>query len=206
MGLLLSLSILEYYGAYLSWYILRPQLDFQIAAPLFSMAFVNHALDQLQKAVVLGGLSIAGVGLLAISTAALPLGLFAYHVYLIWAGTTTNESQKWSDWKEDMADGFGFIASRNEVRLMSRPSAADDATNRVAKADIASILGLDGTDADEPYVSWPVSSDQILVRTKDGMPPVGQERLWKRERKLANIDNIYDLGSIANFVEVLHGR
>lgn len=206
MALLLSLSILEYYGAYLSWWILRSELDFTFSSPIFSRAFADQALDVLSNAVVQGGLSIAGVGMLAISTAALPLGLFAYHLYLIWAGTTTNESQKWSDWKEDMADGFVFIASRAEVRRMSDIRSVYKASNLVAKADIAGILGLDGDDKEEPFVRWPVESDQILVRTRDGMPPTGQEQIWKRERNLATIDNIYDLGWLANFIEMASGR
>ena len=56
------------------------------------------------------GLAFLGimVGMLAASTFLLPLGLLAYHCYLIWAGMTTNESQKWADWRDDMVDGVVF--------------------------------------------------------------------------------------------------
>lgn len=56
--------------------------------------------------------SIAGVGLLALFTAPLAWGLWTYHLYLIWAGTTTNENGKWGDWEADMADGCVFKGRR----------------------------------------------------------------------------------------------
>lgn len=153
-----------------------------------------------------GGLSIAGVGLLAASTATLPLGLLAYHLYLIWAGMTTNESSKWADWRDDMADGHVFRASREHLITHCRlrkfehgdPAGASGHSNR----DIVSDLGLDL----EPDVYWPVSSDQVLVRTSDGKPPVGQEALWRRLWNLDEVDNIYDLGGWDNFVQVIKGK
>ena len=33
-------------------------------------------------------------------------GFGVYHVYLVWAGSTTNEQGKWGDWKEDVLDGL----------------------------------------------------------------------------------------------------
>lgn len=200
LALLLSLSVLEYYGAFLSWYILRPSLKFSSTAPTFSRAYASSVLDVVSEAVTEGGLSIAGVGMLAISTAALPLGLFVYHVYLIWAGTTTNESQKWSDWRDDMQDGYAFIASRAAVRQFE----AGLAPGKPGR--LTDVLGLAVPEDEEPLVRWPVDSDQIMVRTNDGMPPAGQEHLWKRNRVLADIDNIYDLGWLMNFVEIANGR
>lgn len=51
---------------------------------------------------------MGSVTLLCILTSPLVWGLLAYHIYLIYCGTTTNESMKWSDWAAEMADGFVF--------------------------------------------------------------------------------------------------
>lgn len=167
--------------------------------------------DAIVNAVNYGGLSIAGVGMLASSTAFLPLGLFAYHCYLIWAGMTTNESQKWADWRDDMADGLVFVSSRRAIR--SHTMKQEDALNSgnadpAAKADfkLGTDLGLLAGAEDDPDVIWPVDSDQIVVRTNDGKPPKGQEGLWRRIWSLAEVENIYDLGGWDNFVDVALGR
>lgn len=174
--------------------------------------------DGLLAAVEIGGLSIAGVGLLAASTASLPLGLLGYHLYLIWAGMTTNESQKWADWRDDMADGYVFRASRaalldyqQQHRQVHRIPSGDatDGNGRPSAhgndllQDLG-ILGLDGELIAE--VDWPVRSDQVVVRTDDGKPPRGQEGLWMRVWQLGEVDNIYDLGGWDNYMDVLKGR
>ncbi|WPG98396.1 Hypothetical protein R9X50_00118600 [Acrodontium crateriforme] len=200
MGLLLSLSFLEVYGAYLSYYILRPYinaaLDKQNSGPYWTK--LGNALV---IAVETGGLSIAGVGLLAASTAALPFGLFGYHCYLIWAGMTTNESAKWTDWRFDIADGCVFKASREALKAHDRHRNYDE--NQMQQASSA-LNGL--RESGEIHVPWPVSSDQMLVQTNDGNPPHMQETLWTRIWSLSEVDNIYDLGGWDNFMEILKGR
>ena len=52
---------------------------------------------------------IGTVTLLMLMTAPLAMAFLVYHTYLIWAGMTTNESAKWSDWKDDVEDGFVFM-------------------------------------------------------------------------------------------------
>jgi hypothetical protein len=209
--LLLSLSILEFYGAYLSWFILRPYLQTPPEHPFFTAEHFRHLGDAIVHAVNIGGLSIAGVGMLASSTAFLPLGLFAYHCYLIWAGMTTNESQKWADWRDDMADGLVFLSSRRAIRshtMKQQETQARDSSDSAAAADVrlGVDLGLLAGAEDDPDVIWPVGSDQIVVRTNDGKPPKGQERLWHRIWDLAQVENIYDLGGWDNFVDVAMGR
>lgn len=49
-------------------------------------------------------------------------------------------------------------------------------------------------------------SDMVLVRTTDGKPPRGQEALWTRVWNLNDVDNVYDLGGLQNFVDVWRGR
>ncbi|KAK3678502.1 palmitoyltransferase swf1 [Recurvomyces mirabilis] len=156
-----------------------------------------------------GGLSIAGVGLLAASTALLPLGLLAYHCYLIWAGTTTNESQKWADWQDDMKDGYAFVASRDQLQTHNQSRKHGDTSTksngkRQTTDNPALDYGLDGVE--EVDVLWPVTSDQIIVRTSDGNPPQGQEALWKLVWNLDDVVNVYDLSGWQNFLAVLKGR
>ncbi|KAI7410477.1 zf-DHHC-domain-containing protein, partial [Hortaea werneckii] len=115
LGLLLSLGTLEVYGAYLALYILRPYLHTNSTASLFSKEYMTDFGHRAVIAVNAGGLSIAGVGLLAGSTALLPFALLAYHAYLIWAGMTTNESSKWADWRDDIYSGHVFRSERDAL-------------------------------------------------------------------------------------------
>ena len=153
----------------------------------------------------IGGLSIAGVGILAAATSALPLGLLGYHCYLIWAGMTTNESQKWADLRDDMADGIVFKGSREalstHLRLKKYGDRADGLANGGSNPALNSVEFENESD-----VPWPISSDQIVVRTQDGRPPFGQEALWGRVWSLADVHNLYDLGGWDNFVMILKGR
>jgi hypothetical protein len=206
--LLLSLSVLEFYGAYLSYHILHPFLQTPPYQSFFSSEHLSHLGDAIVHAVNVGGLSIAGVGMLASSTAFLPLGLFVYHCYLIWAGMTTNESQKWADWRDDMADGLVFVSSRRAIRSHTMKRQEMQTHDATATADIklGVELGLMAGAEDDPDVLWPVNSDQIVVRTNDGKPPKGQESLWRRIWSLAEVENIYDLGGWDNFVDVAIGK
>lgn len=203
LALLLSIGALELYGAYLSYWLLRPYLKINHAHSFFSRARFDNLTDIFVVAVNRGGISIAGVGLLAIATASLPLGLLAYHIYLIWAGMTTNESQKWSEWKEDMRDGYVFRANmddlrhHNQRRQIRDTIVVDDETGQPNPA-------LSGPQAQDE-ITWPISSNQILVRTNDGRPPRNQDGLWTRVWDMSEVDNIYDLGGAENFLQVLRG-
>lgn len=205
LALLLSLGVLEVYGAYLSWWLLRPYISIEPSNPFFSRAFANNLVDAAAVAVNVGGLSIAGVGMLAAATGALPFGLLAYHCYLIWAGMTTNESSKWADWREDMRDGLVFKGSRKALQSHDRLRKTDQhaSTSMNGSDDLASF-----TEATqhEPNVPWPISSDQVLIYRPDGRAPPGEEKLWMRVWSLKDVDNIYDLGGWNNFIEVLKGR
>ena len=161
----------------------------------------------LVRTVNVGGLSIAGVGMLATMTAPLPLALLAYHVYLIWAGMTTNESQKWSDWKEDMADGYVFRGKRSAVVARDRERKAQQVRARAANGHAAEQLGkVEEEEEEEPEVDWPVGSDQVVVRTTDGRPPTGREHLYEQIWSLNQVENIYDLGFSDNLLYVLQGK
>ncbi|KAF1349747.1 DHHC palmitoyltransferase-domain-containing protein [Delphinella strobiligena] len=208
--LLLSLSLLEYYGAYLAWRVLSPAFaklngeagwtDKRYWSE-WGLAFVD--------AVNTGGLSVAGVGLLAVTTAPLPLALLAYHVYLVWAGMTTNESSKWADWRDDMSDGFVYIAKRSVILEKEKERKAAARQNEQGHGEEngnSKTLLPRGESEDEPGCPWPVQSDQMIVRTTDGRPPVGQEDLWERVRGLDDVVNIYDLGLWQNLLRIMRGR
>ncbi|KAF1922997.1 palmitoyltransferase swf1 [Didymella exigua CBS 183.55] len=205
--LLLSTGVLIAYGAHLAWVSLSPRVAAHYAkheswyayrpAPgsgaggwaAWAAAKAHYAAVYATLYLDLGGLSTAGVGLLALLTWPLPLGLLAYHMYLVWAGMTTNESAKWADWRDDMADGVVFLGLRREDGIAG---------------------GADPLE--EPPTSWPLDSRHVLVRTRDGQPPKALppriqrlagpdafERVWT----LAAVENVYDLGMWDNLREVL---
>ncbi|KAK0120209.1 palmitoyltransferase swf1 [Cadophora gregata] len=124
---------------------------------------------------------IGAVTLLCLLTTPLIFGLLGYHIYLIWVGTTTNESMKWSDWQIEMSDGYAFKRSL--------------ATDRQKDERI------------EPaWTRWPVESQQVVLRTEDGQPPRGPGAIgigeWERVWKLADVENLYDLGFWDNLADV----
>lgn len=192
LALLISIDVLQLYGAYLSWWILRPYFTIDRSNPFFSWAFLQDLGNAVVVAVNRGGISIAGVGMLAASTASLPFGLFVYHCYLIWAGMTTNESQKWSDWKDDIPHGIVYGAKLDDIKARSQERRSNSAL-RISNDD------------DEFKVDWPIPSTEILVRTRDGNPPYGQESLWARVKSLDDITNVYDLGAMENLRATLAG-
>lgn len=129
-------------------------------------------------------LRIGAITLLCLLSSPLVLGLLVYHLYLIWAGTTTNETLKWSDLRSDMADGYAFQRS----------------------------LPID-RQKNERYeslsVQWPCESEHIITRSYDGRPPnpiiigIGE---WKRVWKLDDIRNLYDLGFMKNLQDIFWPR
>ncbi|KAF4972445.1 hypothetical protein FSARC_1012 [Fusarium sarcochroum] len=120
--------------------------------------------------------------LLAALTSPLVWGLLLYTLYLIYCGTTTNETLKWSEWKDDMRDGYAF----------RRPMPANRQKNERV----------------EPRSTrWPVEVEQILVTTQDGQPPkddspIPGEGPWERVWSLSNVENLYDMGLWDNLVDV----
>lgn len=204
--LLLSIGIVELYGAYLSWAILSPHLHLGHSNfGWFEKQYWAELGNAFVFAMSIGGISVAGVGLLAITTSPLPFALLAYHVYLIWAGMTTNESAKWADWRDDMTDGVAWIGKRSVVEAHNKERKARHSRNRNRLSGMAGPISDSEQDAEE-HVPWPKHSDQIIVSTTDGKAPTGQEQLWERCTSLDMVDNIYDLGFWQNLVAVMTGR
>jgi palmitoyltransferase len=100
----------------------------------------------------------------------------------VYCGTTTNESFKWSVYKDDMEDGFAFR------RHMPSKRARD-----LVKEPICS--------------RWPVEPDMVLAATDDGKPPPPQMGLagdgeWERIWKLKDVENLYDMGFWDNMGDI----
>lgn len=172
--LLLTTAILTTYATFVGFSILSDQVRVEIPSwkvwgPGFTWSqYANIWAWALQEHTRIGA-----VTLLCFLTSPLIWGLFGYHMYLIWAGTTTNESMKWSDWQTEMREGYAF------KRGLSTGRQKDEAI--------------------EPaWTRWPVESEQIIVRTEDGLPPRGPRAIgvgeWQRVWKLADVENLYDLG------------
>ncbi|CAO2647618.1 Nn.00g085400.m01.CDS01 [Neocucurbitaria sp. VM-36] len=236
LALLLSTGILIAYGAYLAyltlsplaerqytkyerWYIYNPKSGTNPSswATYFdkkSHYFLAYTSIYLE----VGGVRGSGVGLLALLTWPLPLGLLAYHVYLIWAGMTTNESAKWSDWSDDMADGVVFLGQRREDSMHANSSSTPLNAGPLYSSRSSSSSSPFPTppetppEDEEPPTTWPLESRHILIRTRNGQPPktlpnriksVAKDGSFERVWSLAAVENVYDLGLWDNLVEIL---
>lgn len=129
---------------------------------------------------------IGSVSLLCLFLSPLVWLLLGYNLYLIWAGSTTNESLKWSDWQYEIRDGHVFH------RVLVHPSDSER---------------LDSNDP--PSTHWPVECKQEVVMTADGSLPFPVEAPqgeWKRVWSISDIDNLYDLGFWKNLCDVFMPR
>lgn len=228
LALLLSTSILVAYGAYIAWYALTPKVNrhynkyasFYKYKPIpgadpnsFTTYFnmkIHNILQYTSLYLDAGGICVSGVGLLGLLTWPLPLGLLAYHIYLIWAGMSTNESAKWADWRDDMAEGVVFLGHRRQDTMRDHGSEMPIQTYSAHSS--LSNSPIPPPDDQEPPTTWPLESRHILVRTRDGQAPkslpgcikaVAKEGSFERVWNLAAVENVYDLGLWDNLREVL---
>ncbi|KAK8244750.1 palmitoyltransferase swf1 [Phyllosticta capitalensis] len=215
LALLASTAVVLLYGAYLALIVfLYPRVhdrfthyDHAFPAGLLSSwapwplrlkGFREDLNTVMVESIAVGGISVLGVGLLAALTWPLPLGLLAYHVYLVWAGMTTNEANKWADWREQMREGNVYIGRIQSPQYSSTFHAP------------ASSRGGSGAGGE----LWPLAPRQMLVRTEDGeiprepLPPALEgvdPDSWERCHSLEAVENVYDLGFADNLREILRG-
>ena len=237
LALLLSTSILLAYGARLAYIVLSPLVQENYRKyerwyryertnpgadystwPTYLDMKLHYFLTYITIYLEVGGLRASGVGLLALMTWPLPLGLLGYHIYLIWAGMTTNESSKWSDWEEDMAEGVVFLGHRREdtMRANHIPESRyredvhlNHSSSSSSRLPTPSEILLE---EEEPATTWPLESRHILVRTINGQPPqnlpsrikaVAKDENFERVESLTAVENVYDLGFWDNFIEAM---
>ena len=201
LGLLLSLTVLLSYGAYLGHGILGDMLQQSTLRRSQGLESRDHWSKGLDWTSYFGRWSwalaeapcIGAVGMLAMLTAPLAFGLFIYQVYLIWAGMTMNESFKWSDWKEDVAEGLVFLDDGStKVEQPSNGKSSRQHPNGGPDRGIPRLLNLA---IENSFVS---PSRNHTEWREPPQPP------WTKIRDLGQIVNIYDLGFLNNLREVLH--
>ncbi|KAF3184544.1 palmitoyltransferase swf1 [Orbilia oligospora] len=95
--------------------------------------------------------------------------------YLLWAGTTTNETFKWSDWKEDIA--------ADEV-WMARDPARNPFTGRWPSSGPLNAY------------NWPVQTDKLVYRivNPEEMEYLDKHLVWNKVESIHELENIYDVG------------
>ena len=202
LGLLFSLTLMLSWGAYLGHKILGNMLQqksIRRSQELDSRAHWSKGLDWSTyfarwSWALAESPRIGAVGMLAMLTAPLALGLLLYHMYLIWAGMTTNESFKWSEWKGDIADGLVFLndKSTDSGKLSANEEFSSRDSIESAQSNSPKLLNL----AIEKPLFDSAKSDQEWRESPQ--PP------WVKVRDLSQIVNIYDLGFFNNIREVLH--
>ena len=114
---------------------------------------------------------------------------------------TTNESSKWGDLRDDVADGLVWKATR------------------------ADVVGWEEREREESRAKWPVAGKWVVVVTRDGEIPAGSRQgqnghaglvsvgrvgyegaTWEKVTSLAEVENVYDLGFLENLREVFVNR
>ena len=190
------------YGACLGYGILSDALQKQIGGSKpwsEDLPWLDYF--QLLGYAISDDIRVGTMGFFALLTMPMSSGMFLYHVYLIWAGMTTNESSKWGDWRDDISNGLAYRAKASDIY----PAYDDD------------YLA-------EPSTSWPTTSDQTLVYTDHGEPPrigyvLTNDRIsiiqprnsansppdprWTRVKSLKEVTNLYDLGFWENLQDSL---
>ncbi|KAG5981554.1 hypothetical protein E4U55_002835 [Claviceps digitariae] len=127
-------------------------------------------------------IGLGATTLLAAMTSPLVWGLLIYTLYLVYCGTTTNESYKWSVYKDDMDDGLAFrrkLCPKRERDLVREPLCP----------------------------RWPVEPEMVFVALDNGGPPPPSMQLagdgdWERVWKLKDVENLYDLGLWDNLGDI----
>lgn len=182
--LLLSTAVLTTYGGLLGMSLLSTRI--KLRYPLWSLWKPSGMTINQYLAIwswgLHGNVKMGATSLLAVLTTPLVWGLTLYTFYLVYCGTTTNESLKWSDWRDDMNDGYVF----------RRRLPADRRINPRTEAR---------------STRWPIEPEHILIATSDGVSPKEEARLpgegeWERVWALKSVENLYDMGFWDNFLDV----
>ncbi|KAF3903293.1 hypothetical protein ABW20_dc0110614 [Dactylellina cionopaga] len=173
----MSTNVLLSYGFYLTFGLINQIVKDSLPAgttisSLSWSAWFNEFMLCLVMDVMLGI-----VCLLCLMTGLMSFGFTGYHFYLLWAGTTTNETFKWSDWKDDIG--------ANEV-WMARDPTRNPFTGRWS-SDTPGPLNAH---------NWPVQSDKIVYRivNQEEMEYLDKSLVWGPVESMQEMENVYDIG------------
>lgn len=105
---------------------------------------------------------------------------------MIYAGTTTNESMKWSDWKLDIKDDIVYrrrMSPTRQKNLRFEPA----------------------------WTRLPIEAKQIMIRDENGVPRADSNNIpgegeWTKVQSLREVDNLYDMGFWENLRDVFWPR
>ena len=144
----------------------------------------------------------------------LALGFLVYHIYLIWAGMTTNETAKWTDLKEDIEDGLVWRARIEDVKG-EYPGPLDE---RIVY-DPVHWQDQESRNGRRPSWAGGRTAEWWVIRTRSGAQPVRWNEVdgsqgedgtgntkheeviderWVKVKSLKEIENLYDLGIVGN--------
>lgn len=219
IALLISTACLLFYGAYTGLGIMNKILQnaFPPKSSYPSVTSWSAGLSWTEwlnvcSIAIASNARIGAVSLLACMTFPLAVAFLVYHIYLIWAGTTTNETAKWSDMREDIWDRLVWRAKIEDVKT-EYPGPLDERIVYDAKhyRDQSSMRGRAPTWASGRKAEW------WLIRTKNGahptrwQPTMGDrgkseeviDKRWTKVGDLKEIDNLYDLGFWENAKDAL---
>ncbi|KIV90591.1 hypothetical protein PV10_07877 [Exophiala mesophila] len=148
---------------------------------------------------------IGAVMLLSAMSFPLATAFLVYHLYLVWAGMTTNESAKWAEWKEDVEDDLVWRAEIVRLRE-TYPRLPED------------------VEPSQTEGRWPahLTARWWMVRTRDGTQPKHKtpgsqapddgdpcdevDERWEKVESIKEVDNLYDQGFWVNLVDHLFNR
>ena len=189
LGLLASLGMLLTYGTILAYRLLSETIHDDQQHTLIT-GFDRHTMhhdvflgyfDTLAWAISVDA-RVGAVGFLCLLTSPLAWGLLAYHVYLLWAGMTTNESSKWAAWRDDIHAGYV---------VKKRRSTSQRRDHRVIDTYQEPTLAFRSMPDEE------ISGKAWLQRCV----ATG----WTRVDSLDEMQNVYDLGFKRNVLNALRG-
>jgi palmitoyltransferase len=183
--LLLSTAAMTTYGSAVGISIVAGPLRHRYTG--WTVLFFNSNLNFGTWAAILGrgihhNLALGSATLLATLISPLIWGLLAYSVWLVYCGTTTNESLKWSEWRQDIAEGYAFARSLPSDRPRDWRY-------------------------ESKWTRWPVEPDRILITTNDGSAPPPNSPIpgagpWEKMSSMSGVVNIYDLGVWDNLRDI----
>ncbi|KAI5817977.1 DHHC palmitoyltransferase-domain-containing protein [Pyronema omphalodes] len=113
---LISTDVLLLVGMLLSWGILDFVLG-QNGVEVKTLAWREYF--RLLGLAIVEQVYVGAVFLLCALCGVLSNTFTGYHVYLIWAGTTSNETTKWDEWKDELRRGL-YISGRWKTRTKTK--------------------------------------------------------------------------------------